>query len=89
MLARLSTVLLIALPLFPQGAPLPQGALEDRDITTAVQQLFNTMTARDAAAARAVCIPSAPFIFIRNGKVTVSNSEDFATRLAAAPEPWN
>ena len=47
------------------------------------------MAARDAAAIRALCIPSAPVVSIRAGKVATSNSEDFANRLAAATEAWN
>jgi len=62
---------------------------DDQKIVATVQRLFDAMAARDPEAARAVVIPEARHVAVRDtGAVTNTTHEQFVARLGAGKEPW-
>jgi hypothetical protein len=78
---RIALLLFFALPVLSQTNG-------DREITGTLQRLFDAMAKRDVAGVRAVFIANASVIAIRSGKLSASNSEEFANRLATSADAW-
>jgi hypothetical protein len=70
-------------------ALLAQSPANDKQAALdAVQRTFDAMAAKDAAAFRAVVLPSAQFYSIRvDGTLNVSTADQFAARLPDLKEP--
>jgi hypothetical protein len=61
---------------------------EEKEVISAAQKLFDAMSAHDSAAARAALLPNVQFTSVgKDGKVSNSTGEQFATRMGQIAKP--
>lgn len=71
------------------GCLLAAQTAEEREVTAAVQRLFDAMAAHDGAAIRTAFVNDARLVAVRpDGKLNVSAAETFAAHIGEAREAY-
>lgn len=61
---------------------------EEQAVLSAIQAMFDAMGARDGEALGASMLPEGHFVSVRDGGAFWTGRDDFAARLADAPQPF-